>query len=149
MTTLVRWQPYRGAMRLHRVMDRLFDESFVRPRMGWQSRKDDSVPAVDVYETPEEVVLTATVPGFDPEDLDVSVMEGTLTIKGEHEAEEAVEGATFIRRERRKGSFSRSLVLPDRVVAGEATADYSNGILTLTFPKAVELKPESIEISIG
>jgi len=127
-------------------MDRLFEESFVRPREAWLAPLGAQTLAVDMYETPEEVVLRTALPGVDPEDIDVSVIGDTLTIKGESKAEEEVKGANFIRHERHYGSFARSLSLPTSVVAEKATADFSKGILTLRLPKAEEVKPKRIEI---
>ncbi len=146
MANLVRWEPFRELMSLREAMDRLFEESFVRPREGWLAPLGAGTLAVDMYETPEEVVVRTAIPGIDPEDIDVSVIGDTLTIKGESKSEEEEKGANYIRRERRYGSFSRSLSLPTNVVADKATADFSKGILTLRLPKAEEVKPKRIEI---
>jgi len=127
-------------------MDRLFEESFVRPREGWLAPLSAQTLAVDMYETSEDVVVRTALPGVDPEDIDVSVVGDTLTIKGESQTEEEQKGANYIRRERRYGSFSRSLSLPTNVVADKAVADFSKGILTLRLPKAEEVKPKRIEI---
>lgn len=146
MARLVRWEPFRELMSLREAMDRLFEESFVRPRESWLAPFGAEALPVDMYETPEEVVVRIALPGVHPEDIDVSVIGDTLTIKGETKAEEEVKGANYIRRERRYGSFSRSLPLPTSVVADKATADFSKGILTLRLLKAEEVKPKRIEI---
>jgi len=145
MADLVRWEPFRELMSLREAMDRLFEESFVRPRESWLTPFEGTL-AVDMYETPEEVVVKTAIPGIDPKDIDVSVVGDTLTIRGETKAEEEEKGANYIRRERRYGSFCRSLPLPTSVVADKATAEFSRGILTLRLPKAEEVKPKRIEI---
>lgn len=146
MARLVRWEPFRDLMSLREAMDRLFEESFVRPREGWPVPFGVETLAVDMYETPEEVVVTAGLPGVDPEDVDVSVIGDTMTIKGGCKAEQEVAQENYIRRERRYGSFSRTLRLPTAVVASKATADFSKGVLTLRLPKVEEVKPKRIEI---
>jgi HSP20 family protein len=127
-------------------MDRLFEDSFVRPREGVLASDAAAALAVDMYETAEEVVVRTALPGVDPEDIDVSVVGDTLTIRGETKAEEEEEGTNYIRRERRYGAFSRSLALPANVVTDKAAADFSKGVLTLRLPKAEEVKPKRIEI---
>lgn len=101
-------------------------------------------PAMDVYETDEEVVVKVAVAGIDPDDIDVTVEEHTLTIKGEIEREEE-EGKDYLRRERAYGRFYRSLTLPT-LSADDARAEYENGILTLSFPKREEQKPKAIKV---
>jgi HSP20 family protein len=143
---LVRWEPWSDLVSLREAMDRLFEESFVRPRAGWLAPLGDGSLAVDMYETDEEVVVKTTVPGVKSEDIDVSITGDLLTIKGETKTEEKVEKANYIRQERRYGAFSRSLTLPSTVVADKATAEFENGVLTLTLPKAEEVKPKTIKV---
>jgi HSP20 family protein len=124
-------------------MDQLFEESVVRPRSA------DATPralAVDMYETEEAVVVKTAVPGADPEDIDISITGDSLTIKGEFKADQEIEEADCICRERAYGAFSRSLTIPVSVEASEAEAEFEDGILTLTLPKAEELKPKAIEV---
>jgi HSP20 family protein len=102
--------------------------------------------AVDMYETDEAVVVKSAIPGIDPDDLNISITGDTLTIKGETKAEEKIEEENYICRERCYGAFSRSMTVPVPIVADEAEADFENGILTLTLPKAEEVKPKAIEI---
>ena len=143
---LVRWEPWSDLMSLREAMDRLFEESFVRPRAGWLAPLGDGTLTVDMYETDEEVVVKTAVPGVKSEDIDVSITGDVLTIKGETKAEEKVEKANYIRQECRYGAFSRSLTLPSTVVADKAAAEFENGVLTLTLPKAEEVKPKTIKI---
>lgn len=144
--SIIRREPFRELISLRDAMDRLFEESFVRP-WGWIAPITESL-AVDMYETKDEIVVKTAVPGVKPENIDVSVVGDTLTIKGEfkEEKEEGVEKGNYIRRERRYGSFSRSLSLPTAVNVEKASAEFEHGVLKLTLPKAEEVKPKTIEI---
>lgn len=146
MTNLVRWEPFRDLMSLREAMDRLFEESFVRPRTGWLAPAGVEALAVDMYETPDAIVVKSAVPGIKPEELDISITGDTLTIKGETKTEEEVKEANYLRRERRYGAFSRSLTIPVPVVADKAEAEFENGVLTLKLPKAEEVKPKAIKV---
>jgi len=143
---LVRWEPFRDLVTLREAMDRLFEESFVRPRAGWLAQVGAGALAVDMYEIDDAVVVKSTIPGIKPEDLDISIASDTLTIRGETKAEEEVKGENYIRRERRYGSFSRSLTIPVSIVADRAEAEFENGVLTLTLPKAEDVKPKAIKV---
>ncbi|MCK4316173.1 MAG: Hsp20/alpha crystallin family protein, partial [Anaerolineae bacterium] len=102
--------------------------------------------AVDMYETDDAIIVKTAVPGVKPEDLDVSIVGDTLTIRGKTKAEKEIKKENYIRRERRCGSFCRSLVVPLPVMVDEAEAEFENGILTLTLPKAEEVRPKAIKI---
>ena len=97
-------------------------------------------------ETDQDVVVKSSVPGVKPEDIDITIIGDTLTIKGETKAEEKVEKANYIRQERRYGAFRRSLTLPTTIVAEKAKAEFESGVLTLTLPKAEEVKPRTIKV---
>jgi HSP20 family protein len=127
-------------------MDRLFEESVVRPSSGELTRRTGGTLAVDMYETDEAVVVKSATPGVDPKDIDISITGDTLTIKGETRVDEEVEEENYVYRERRYGSFARSLTIPVPIQADEAEADFEDGILTLTLPKAEEVKPKAIEV---
>lgn len=142
--SLMRWQPFEELMSLREAMDRLFEESIVWPR-SWLAPAAQSF-ATDIYETKDDVVVKASLPGVKPEDIDVSVVGDTLTIKGEVKEEKEVKEQNYIRKERRFGSFCRSFTLPVSVNPDKATAEFENGVLTLTLPKAEEVKPKSIAI---
>jgi len=146
MANLVRWEPFRDLISLREAMDRLFEESFIRPRTGWLAPLGAEALAVDMYETDQDVVIKSSVPGVKAEDIDITITGDTLTIKGETKAEEKVEKANYIRQECRYGAFSRSLTLPTTIVAEKAKAEFENGVLTLTLPKAEEVKPKTIEV---
>ena len=146
MTNLTRWEPFRDLVTLREAMNRLFDESFVGPSVGRLAPVESGALAVDMYETYEDVVVKTALPGVDPEDVDVSITGSTLTIKGQTRAEEEVEEEDYVYRERRFGTYSRSLTLPAPVEADQAEAEYENGVLTLRLPKAEGAKPKAIEI---
>ena len=144
MSNLIRWEPAREMMTLREAMDRLFDDAFTRPLSmagnGW------AVPAVDMYQTDNEVVVKAALPGMKAEDVQLNVTGEVLTIKGEIKQKEEVKEKAYHLREQRWGMFERSVILPAEVVADKAKADFENGILTIALPKAEEAKPKSITI---
>ena len=146
MTQLTRWEPFRDLVSLREAMDRLFDESVVRPRGGALAPRMRGALAVDMYETDEDIVVRASMPGVGPDDLDISITGDTLTIKGESTKEEKVEEENYICRERYYGTFSRSIAIPASVEADKAEAEFEDGVLTLRLPKAEEMKPKSIKV---
>ena len=146
MTNLVRWEPFRDLVSLREAMDRLFEESFVRPQSDLLTPTEAGTLAVDMYETEDAVVVKSAIPGIKPEDIDISLTGDTLTIKGETKFEEEVEEENYVRREMRYGSFVRTLSIPTSVVVDKADAEFEKGVLTLTLPKAEEVKPKAIQI---
>ena len=144
MSNLTRWEPVREMMTLREAMDRLFDDAFTRPINlrdgGWTS------PAIDMYQTDDEVVVKAALPGFQADDVQINVTGDVLTIRGELKHEEEKKEKAWHIREQRWGSFERSVALPTDVVADKANADFANGILTITLPKAEEVKPKTITV---
>ncbi len=146
MAELVRWDPFREMVSLRDAMDRLLEEAFTRPLSLNMSETLGWMPRVDMYQTDNEVVVKATVPGVKPEDLHITITGDVLTIRGEIKAEEEVKDAAYHLRERRYGTFSRSLPLPVPVLADKAKAEFENGILILTLPKAEEVRPKTIEV---
>jgi HSP20 family protein len=147
MSNLIRWEPAREMMTLREAMDRLFDDAFTRP-LGFGNGHGNawSVPAVDMYQTDNDVVVKASLPGIKAEEVQINVTGDVLTIKGEtNQNDETKEKAWHIR-EQRWGMFERSVALPTPVVADKAKADFENGIVTITLPKAEEAKPKSITI---
>jgi HSP20 family protein len=132
-------------MSMRDAMDRMFEERFLRPPMPFAPWGEGSLP-VDMYETDESVVVQTAVPGVSAEDIEVAVTGDTLTIKAETKEEEEISRESYLRRERRFGSYCRSVTLPGGLEAENAAADYTDGVLTLTFPKAEEVKPKTIEV---
>lgn len=127
--------------RLAREMDTLFG--------GLSGSNDLWTPPVDVEETPDQLILTAELPGMSHEDIDVELEDGVLTIQGEKKEEQKSEGTQGLLYERRWGSFTRRFTLPRAVDASGITANFENGILTVHVPKAEEAKGRKIEISAG
>lgn len=144
MADIMRWEPLRDMMTLRQAMDRLFEDSFVQPA-GFAVSGASGV-AMDVFETDSEVVIKAELPGVKPDEVDVSIAEDVVTVKGEHKEEKEEKEANYFRKELRYGSFSRSVRLPASVNSGKAEAVFENGVLTLTLPKAEEVKPRKINV---
>ena len=143
MSNIIRWEPAREMMTLREAMDRLFDDAFTRPlslRDAW------SVPAIDMYQTDDEIVVKAALPGIKADEVQINITGEMLTLKGEMKHEEEKKEKAWHMREQRWGSFERSVVLPTDVVADKTKAEFENGILTITLPKAEEVKPKVINI---
>ncbi|MDX1377263.1 MAG: Hsp20/alpha crystallin family protein, partial [Anaerolineales bacterium] len=129
MSNLTRWEPAREMMSLRDAMDRLFDDAFTRPlslRDGW------SVPAIDMFQTDDEIVVKAALPGISADEVQINVTGEVLTLRGEVKQNQEMEEKAWHIREQRLGSFERSIALPTDVVADKAQADFENGILTIT-----------------
>ena len=144
--SIVRWEPFRDFMTLREAMDRLFEDSFVGPRRREWLPVAEATLAVDMYQTDDAAVVKASVPGVKPDDADITISGNTLTITGQSKEEEEVKEENYIRRERRFGSFSRSVVLPEGLEPDKAEASFEDGVLTLTIPKAPQAKPKVIRI---
>lgn len=131
---------------LREAMDRLVEESMLRRPRGLEEREGLVSVTVDMYETDEGIVVKSDLPGLKPEDVDVSITENTLTIKGQFEAEEESERGNVHIRERRYGGFHRSVMLPKGVDAEKAEAEFEDGVLRVTLPTAEEEKPKQIRV---
>jgi HSP20 family protein len=143
MSNLTRWEPLREMMTLREAMDQLFDDAFTRPR----SQSGDSIiPPVDLYQTPDEVIVKVNLPGLKAEDVQISVTSDVLALRGEFKQESEKKVATYHMLERRSGSFERSVMLPTVVQTGKARADFEDGVLTITLPKAEAVKPKTITV---
>src|SRR5260370_35295325 len=143
---LDRWDPLREMMTLREAMDRLFQESVVRPTGSFLAGARGATP-VDIAERDNSFVVQAAMPGIAPEEIQVTVKGNTLTIRGEHKDEEERGDQNWLVRERRSQSFYRSVTLPAAVNADKAEAKYENGVLTLILPKAAEALPKPIPIA--
>jgi HSP20 family protein len=146
--SLIRWEPFREMVSLRDAIDRLFEESFVRPARGWVTSEVGLRVPVDMYETDENLVIKADLPGLKAEDVDVSITGDTLTIKGEYETEEESEKGDVHFKERRYGTFQRAIRLPAGVDSEAAEADFEDGVLKLTLPKTAEAKPKQIPVKV-
>ena len=145
--TLVRWEPVRELDSLQGEMNRLFD-TFFGNGGGNGSRMRRWVPAMDLVETEDHLVLKADLPGLDREDVSIEVKDRTLLISGERKDEHTENADGFYRVERAFGGFSRSLTLPDGIDASGIQADFDRGVLEVKIPKPEERKPKRIPISI-
>ena len=136
---IIRWDPFREMTQVQNQLNRLVDQV-------WGGRQESWLPAVDVFDTKEAVVLKAELAGMNPDDIQIEIEDNVLTIKGERRFEEKVDEERYYRVERRFGSFQRSLALPQGVKAEKIGAAYDDGILTVTVPKVEVEKPKRIEV---
>ena len=144
MTTLTRWEPFREMASLRRAMDRMFDDTFEFPRV-WE-REATWGPALDVVEKEDSYIVKASVPGVAPEDVEITLTDNVLTIKGETKEEKEDKQENYHLRERHYGSFVRSITLPATVNADKVEAVNEHGVLTLTLPKSEAVKPKKITV---
>ena len=146
---IVRWEPFRDLMTTQREFDRLFREAF-SPVLGEGEVSTRTwAPAVDIYENGDNLVLKAEVPGINPDDVEIRVEDNTLYLKGERKFEKEVKEQNYHRVERSYGTFTRTFSLPNSIDADKVTANYKDGVLTLTMPKKEEAKPKTIKINVN
>ncbi len=147
MSNLTRWEPTREMMTLREAMDRLFDDAFTRPfSLMREGGSNWTSPAIDLYQTNDAVVVKAALPGIQADEVQINVSGDVLTIKGETKQEEEKKDKSWHIREHRWGAFERSVTLPIGVLSDRAKADFENGILTITLPKAEEVRPKTITV---
>lgn len=139
---LVKWSPF--FFEPFDSMNKMFDEmpSGMTPRNG-----GSIIPPVDIYETEEAVVVETPMPGVDPDQLQISIDNGVLTMKGTSERKTEVDDKNYYRKEVRTGSLFRQVPLPSRVQEGEAQASFENGILKIILPKAQERKAINVKVT--
>ena len=147
MANVTRWDPFQDMLSLREAMNQLMEESFVRPAAGRNGQ--DFVPALDLSETAEGYLVEAAVPGLKPEDVEITVENNVLTIKGETRQEVDEKKRNYHRIERRFGSFQRTIGLPTTVKADAIQASLTDGVLRLEIPKAEEVKPRKISVNVG
>jgi len=141
-----RWHPFTELMSLRQAMDKLFEDSFVRPSHALAAIGEAGAPTLDIYQTPNDVVVKAALPGLKPDDVSIDITGETLTVKGESKAEQEIKEEDYLYQESRYGAFSRSVVLPSGLKPDKAEATMEDGVLTLTIPKAEEVKPKAIKV---
>jgi len=144
---LQRWRPLNEMRQMDKVMDRLWN-GFGDWR-GWNQEIERWSIPVDVRQKGDDIEVKASLPGVKPEEFDVSVEEGVLTIKAETGTEKETEEGGYLLRERSYGSFYRALRLPDSVDAEKIKSDYENGVLHITMPKAEEKKRKQIKVNVS
>jgi HSP20 family protein len=143
MANIVRFEPMKEMVRMSDAMDRLFENIYGH---GWVDSDLFGSPSVDMYQTESDVIVKASLPGMKADDIQISVVGDVLTLRGTIATDEEVKDTTYHIRERRSGSFSRSVPLPSPVQSEKAKAEFENGVLTLTMPKAEEMRPKTITV---
>jgi len=146
VSSITRWDTSGGLSGLQEQVNRLFESAF--PRRSDNSALTTWTPAVDIYETENELVVKADLPEVSEKDLDVRVENNMLSIRGERKFEQKVEEENYLRVERTYGTFSRSFSLPNTISTEAIKADYKNGVLTVTLPKRAESKPKQVKVNV-
>ena len=146
MSTLIRWDPFREVQTFRQMMDRMMDESFVGAPRFWPQTGDGFPLALDVAEDQDKYIVKASVPGVDPGNVEITLSDNILTIKGETQQEKDIDEKNYQIRERRYGSFTRSVALPAGVDADKVEAIHEHGVLTLHLPKSEAVKPKKIAV---
>jgi HSP20 family protein len=146
---ITRWEPFRDLVSTQDRFNYLFNETFARAFGSDEAAPRGWVPPVDIYETDQDLVLKAELPGVNPEDVEIRVEDNTLYLKGERKFEKEVKEESLHHVERSYGTFTRSFVLPSSVDADKVKAEYQDGLLILTMPKREEAKPRTIKINVS
>ena len=147
MASLMKWEPFEGLSTLRREMDRVFENFFDGgPQHLWARSME---PAVEVSDTQDTVVVKAQVPGMDKDNIQVSITDDTLTLKGERKEEEKKDDQNYHRQEFRYGTFTRTIALPSAVQADQATAQLKDGVLEIRLPKSAQAKVKQIPVGIA
>ncbi|MBX7171187.1 MAG: Hsp20/alpha crystallin family protein [Pyrinomonadaceae bacterium] len=144
--TMIKYDPFRELRSLQDEVNRLFNVGITRSGNGEDIVRGAWTPSVDIFENQDKIVLEAELAGMKPEDVDISIENNIITLKGERKFEKNEESENYHRVERSYGSFVRSFTLPRTVVSDEADASFENGILKVTLPKREEAKARKIEI---
>ena len=147
---LIRWDPFREMSALQERMNRLLEDFRARTPLGEEEITQGAwIPAVDIYETQESIVLKAELPGISRDDINVEVKDGMLTLKGEKRLEREVQEENYHRVERSYGAFQRAFTLPNTIQQEKVKAKFKDGILEITLAKAEGAKPKQIKVEIG
>jgi HSP20 family protein len=149
---IAHWEPFKEVVRVQDELNRFFGDRrwFLRSQRG-EELGSAFLPAIDIYEDPEALTLTAELPGIDPKDVDLHIENSVLNIKGERKMEREDKGDKkegYLRIERAYGTFVRSFTLPTTVDAEKAKAEFKNGLLRITIPRREESKPRSIRVEV-
>ena len=141
--------PLTGLTTLRTELDRLFDRFWEREFPELPAFAGEWSPSLDLSETKDALVVKAEIPGIEPKEIQISLQEQVLTVKGEKRREKEEKDEHYYRRERSWGAFARSIRLPAPVVGEKVTATFKNGLLTVTLPKAEEAKPKHIDVNVA
>ncbi|MGQ9510267.1 MAG: Hsp20/alpha crystallin family protein [Thermodesulfobacteriota bacterium] len=144
---IVPWRPFRELDRIRREVDRLWD-SFFEKRPARIEEVSEWFPSLDVSETDSEYIIKVEVPGIDPKDINISLMNNILTIKGEKKQEKEEKEENYHLLERSYGSFTRSIRIPSQIQNDHINASYKNGVLKIILPKTEEAKKKEIKIKV-
>jgi HSP20 family protein len=147
---IIRWDPFRDVMTLQERMNHLFDHALSRTHADDKEGLTASMwsPSVDIFETPDSIVMKAELPGVSRDNIDIQVQDNTLTLKGERKFEHEVKEENYLRVERSYGAFQRTFNLPTGVQQGKIRAVFKDGVLEVTMPKAEEPKPTQVKIDV-
>jgi HSP20 family protein len=142
------FRPLRDFISLREGMDRLFEDRWISPGnwLTWSSPTASNYVPLDIYETPDELVVRAVVPGVSPDGIDIQLQAGVLTIRATSEEPSVPEGATWLVREVTPGEYIRQVTLPRTIEADGASSTFEHGVLTLTLPKSGDAKPKQIKV---
>ena len=143
-----RWEPFREMERVSDMMDRLFEGGAWRPRHLLRPFFGEGELALDVYRTPEALIVKGALPGVKPEEVRITIEGNTLIVIGEHKEEQEGREKDYLLKERRYGSFTRTITLPTGLDTDKAEATYASGVLTLTIPRVEKEKPKSVDVKV-
>ena len=145
--TIARFHPMPDVLTLREAMDRLFEDSFIRPTT-WSGLPTGQIAVpVDLWDTPDAYHLRADLPGLTAEDIDINVTADTVSISGDVKGHADVSNEGWLRQERRFGKFQRAFSLPTQLESNKVEATFDNGVLTLVMPKAEAVRPKQIKIT--
>lgn len=144
--TIVRWDPFRDLVSIQDELNRLFGRTFTGVEPTRPTAAGAWMPSMDVYETEDKIVATIELPGIDPKDVEVAVEDSTLTVSGSREFSSEIQEENVHRIERRYGSFSRAITLPQTADTEKVEAAFDKGVLTVEVPKVEKAKPKKIQI---
>lgn len=144
--TIVRWDPFRDLVSIQDELNRLFGRTFTGVEPTRPTAAGAWMPSMDVYETEDKIVATIELPGIDPKDVEVAVEDSTLTVSGSREFSSEIQEENVHRIERRYGSFSRAITLPQTADTEKVEAAFDKGVLTVEVSKVEKAKPKKIQI---
>lgn len=146
--SVLRYEPWNLVSRLHQDLDRMIGREFGHGNDDSQGAVSDWMPAVDVHESKDAFILRADLPGVDPKDIDVTMENGVLTLRGRRASEARKEEGGYRRIERASGEFFRRFALPDTADANSIAAQINSGVLTVRIGKRAEVQPRRIEVKV-